>query len=217
MPISKSYLPSKPDLSNPRVARAHNKTTRLARSRNLLEASRERVSRSQRRDEGLVRVMESNGIHHPWEVLRANRRIGGTLSVSCASLQMESWGGLNIWGADPGGDALPFNLYNKPVTKFEYASIYRPRVRAGLTPNGCGPSQLTSVGLQEAADRRGGCWIPLYNEAVGFLFMKQLIAEFHSVQLGFQHYNGSGPAAERYGLEADGLQRTWHVRFLQVK
>lgn len=113
----------------------------------------------------------------------------------CAALTLnESAGGLNIYGRE---GSTP-ELYGQVVTKENYEGIYLPNIGEGQ--NGIGPCQLTSAGYQQDADRLGGVWNAYCNCQVGFRLLHELI-ERYGVWAGAMHYNGSGPAAERYADE----------------
>jgi hypothetical protein len=58
--------------------------------------------------------------------------------------------------------------------------------------------QLTSLGLQDRADQLGGCWQPGPNIRVGLEFLAGNIRRM-GLRPGVVAYNGSGPAAQRYG------------------
>ena len=165
----------------------------------------------------LIGVMEQHGIVDPANALAAAVYTGLPLAVVCTTLDMESWGGKNMWGGDPGGDALPWQWFAHPVTLPTW-NVYWANVQRGLTTNGCGPMQLTSRGLQQMAQDRGGCWMPYHNMQVGAIFMQQLINQCAgNIQLAYQHYNGSGPAAERYGANAFALYEQWHAERVAVR
>ena len=164
----------------------------------------------------LISVMGEHGIVDPYNALNAAVYTGLNLSIVCTSLLMESWGGKNMWGGDSGGHALPWQWFEHPVT-YSMWVVYWANVQRGLTTNGCGPDQLTSKGLQEAANSIGGCWLPGPNMKIGAVFMKQLINAAGSVQLAFQHYNGSGPAAVAYGYHAAALEAQIHAACVAVR
>jgi hypothetical protein len=50
----------------------------------------------------------------------------------------------------------------------------------------------------------------------GFSFLGGLINSAGSLELGFQHYNGSGPAAVAYGERLVAMQQDWHQRFVRA-
>lgn len=135
------------------------------------------------------------------------------LSDCLAMLENES-GGRNVFGADPGGNALPRRWFDQPVTRFRY-TIYKLRRNMGFTPNGVGPCQLTDVSEQKAAERAGGCWKPLHNMQVGFDLLHRLQLQLGRGE-GFRQYNGSGPAADAYAQRALERAATWHDRFTKA-
>jgi hypothetical protein len=117
-----------------------------------------------------------------------------TIQRCCALTLNESSGGYNVYGQE----GSTRELYGKEVTKENYQDIYVPNLWQGQ--NGIGPTQLTSAGYQEDANRLGGVWNAFCNCQVGFRLLHELI-ERYGVWAGAMHYNGSGPAAERYADE----------------
>lgn len=158
-------------------------------------------------DRQRVARMKAHGIKYPWRTLWAARAARMRLSVACANLQLESAGGRNIFGHDP-TISIPESWKGAAVTKDRY--LYYKRRRAAYGFQGVGPCQLTSPGLQDQADKLGGCWRVTPNLVTGFRFLHGLIRRYGSVRLGFQHYNGSGPAAVAYGKRAAALVDYWH-------
>jgi hypothetical protein len=149
--------------------------------------------------------------------VEADAATGFDLAACCAMAQEES-GGRMIWGADPWnstfyplGVALVSALNEQPVTEGNYQP-YKVRRNRGMQPQGCGITQLTSVSLQRSAERAGGCWVPFYNALIGFRFLCILIHAHGSAQAGFAAYNGSGPAAEAYGVRVEALRLSWAQR-----
>ncbi len=136
------------------------------------------------------------GIVYPDATIQAAAVANIDLAAACAMLMMETGGGNDEFGHD-GGNAVQ----GGPVTEQRYREL-RASIAAGAPSNGVGPCQLTSVFLLDAADRIGGAWIPEKNMIIGFRYLAALIREYGSVQLGFQHYNGAGPAAVTYGQRA---------------
>jgi hypothetical protein len=151
--------------------------------------------------------LRANGIVYPVSTIAAAKAAGMHIWVACTNLQLESSGGHNVFGHDP-TSSIPDSWKGSKVTRDKYREYKRRRAQFGL--QGVGPCQLTSAGLQDQADRLGGCWRPEKNMTVGFEFLHALIKRWGSVQLGFQHYNGSGPAAVRYGQVAKELADDWH-------
>lgn len=113
------------------------------------------------------------------------------LEYALTLLDMESSGGLNIWGRD----AVKCGPVGGEVTAENYADYKANRDRCGT--QGCGPMQLTWAGFQDEADARGGCWIPEINVQVGL----EVFADYYT-RLGpraaFKAYNGG----DAYAAEA---------------
>ena len=114
-------------------------------------------------------------------------------------------GGHNIYGHDKGTCfARPGVHY---VTRENYQE-YLTCVRKGGKRNGVGPTQLTWWEFQEDADKRGGCWNPDINIAVGFEILARLLLS-KGVWGAFKAYNGSGAAADAYANKATGMLPRW--------
>jgi len=168
-------------------------------------------------DRRLLKAAAANGIVNGPDALAAAIYSRTDFSIVCTSLLMESYGGRNMWGGDPGGDALPTDLFEQDVTPAGWAT-YWANVKRGLRTNGCGPGQLTSEGLQEAANSIGGCWLPGPNMKVAAIFMRQLLAATGGdITLAYQHYNGSGPAAIAYGQRAAAIEARLHHLYVGVR
>lgn len=156
----------------------------------------------------LAQLISDYGIANADACLQATQEHNRpTLPRALALLENES-AGRNIFG-DEGG-ACPPEWLEQEVTQHRY-TIYKARRDAGDAPNGVGPTQLTDPGLQIAAERAGGCWIPLHNMQVGFATLHQLI-ETSDLWEGYRRYNGSGPAADAYADRAVERARIWEDR-----
>jgi hypothetical protein len=170
------------------------------------------------RDQRTIALLTDYGIANAEAcVIASHQGDRPTLPRCLAMLENES-GGRNIFGGDPWdpdeyprGAALPPEWSESEVTQHRY-TIYKERRNAGLQPNGVGPTQITDPGLQELAERLGGCWIPLHNMAAGFGFLHSLIERLGSPFAGFAAYNGSGPAAENYAERATERVVIWEHR-----
>ncbi len=166
----------------------------------------------------LAQAMATHGIVDTANALNAAVATGVPAAAVCTSLIMESGGGHNVWGGDPGGNALPWQWFEKPVTRAEWNVYWHNVTALGLTTNGCGGMQLTNRSLQQAAQDAGGCYLSGPNFRVGAVFLRQLLTGTRGdVQLAFQHYNGSGPAAEQYGRNAFALYQQLHAAFVAVR
>lgn len=124
------------------------------------------------------------------------------LDVACAAvlLQKESGGGRNVWGHDPvptGGAYTP----GGQVTQANYAAYRRALAAGKAKAQGVGPCQLTLRAFQDQADAAGGCWDWRANCLTGFRILRGLIVAYGE-QDGFRRYNGSGPDAVAYGIDA---------------
>ena len=131
------------------------------------------------------------------------------LALACAVVEKET-GFQNVYGHDavrnpvksPPGGLLA-------VTHANYREYLGHR-RGGLGNQGVGPMQLTSPGLQDRADALGGCWLPGPNIRVGLEFLAGNIKRL-GLRPGVVAYNGSGPAAQRYGAEVLARARAWEA------
>lgn len=157
---------------------------------------------SGRPDSPLEAALRAHGIVHPQITNTASANTGLSLASACAMLEMETAGGNNEFGSDPGNP-----VHGGWVNEDRY-KLMRHYVAEGYPSQGVGPCQLTSVGLLNEADARGGSWQVEPNMIIGFTFLRQLQAEFGE-QGGFQHYNGSGPAAVAYGQRSMALREQW--------
>jgi hypothetical protein len=161
-----------------------------------------------------ISLIERYGVDNASECVQAShQQYRPTLARCLAMLEMES-SGRNIFGADPGGTALPRAWFDTPVTEQKY-QVYKMRRNEGMTPNGVGPTQLTATFLQVAAEKRGGCWVPLHNMEVGFAYLHTLMLQ-RGEWGGFESYNGSGPAAIAYANRAVAHAKTWRARLVTI-
>jgi hypothetical protein len=166
-------------------------------------------------EQRLVELVSAHGIANAGDCVTASQQPGRPTLPRCLAMLENESGGRNVFGADPGGSALPRGWFDTEVTHAKYLVYKFRRDRLGLTPNGVGPCQLTSVGLQKEAEQLGGCWKPLHNMQVGFHFLHGLILE-HGVFGGFESYNGSGAAAVSYAERAMSRAAVWEGRLKQA-
>ena len=166
------------------------------------------------RDQRILQLLSAGGIQNGPDALIVSRQLQIPLSAILAMLENES-GGANIFGNDQGQpNALPRAWYGSHVTRAKYL-LFRRRREKGMVSNGVGPAQLTSPGLQEQADSRGGCWKPLHNIYVGASYLSQHAGAGADWRNAFMDYNGSGPAAEAYAARAVAQMAAWHSVFEQ--
>lgn len=155
-----------------------------------------------------LEVMTHRGIVYPAETLTAQEHNPNVpLSAICAFLMLETSGGHNVFGHDP-----TIFVGAGTVTRAKYRAYVAQRDRTGKC-QGVGPGQLTSKWLQDLADKRGGCHVPVHNISVAAWYLGTLHKASGSWQLAFQHYNGSGPAAVAYGKRGAALMHVFHWEF----
>jgi hypothetical protein len=152
-------------------------------------------------DAQLLDAMRRRGITDPGLTLRVARAVGLPLAYACTVLELETSGGRNVFGSDPGYHG-PYK--GQHVTHDRYREYRRHAAETG-EHNGVGYTQLTSEDLQVRADELGGCWRPEPNVRVGFGFLHDLIRASGSAELGFARYNGSSA----YGRRAMELAADW--------
>jgi hypothetical protein len=152
-------------------------------------------------DAQLRDAMRRRGITDPGLTLRVARAVGLPLPYACTVLELETSGGRNVFGRDPGYHGPYKGL---PVTHDRYLAYRRHAAETG-EHNGVGYTQLTSEELQVRADELGGCWRPEPNVRVGFGFLCDLIREAGSAEAGFTRYNGSAA----YGRRAIERAAVW--------
>jgi hypothetical protein len=113
----------------------------------------------------------------------------------------------NVFGHDAVRNPAP---KGGRVTAKSYAAYKKAR-KAGMGMQGVGHTQLTWYEFQDQADALGGAWKPYPNMVVGFRHLKTLISA-HGKEHGAAAYNGTGPAADAYGLDFVRKQLAWHRR-----
>lgn len=154
-------------------------------------------------------VLTNYGLGLADELVVAAQLEGIDLAVAATVIEKES-AGRNIWGSDTHITAGTYTP-GGPVTQANYLA-YRAAVQAGrIGRNGCGPAQCTSAAYQNQADALGGCWDPVANMRSGFRGIQALINQY-GVFGGFEHYNGSGPAAIAYANDAMAKYQVWQQR-----
>lgn len=145
----------------------------------------------------LVARLKKNGMVEPYWTWRQARIARLGLPLACAMLMTETGGGHNEYGHDSDKKGHCPGYGWGAVTKANYLAFRHLRDLEGRS-NGVGGCQLTSPGLQDAADKLGGCWLPRCNFAVGFHYLADHIRSAASLEAGVASYNGSGAAATAY-------------------
>jgi len=134
-------------------------------------------------------------IANPLLTVLAAKIAGLPLSLACALISQESYGGLDIWGGDSpaaGESNAIFTLGGKytnrshpattQVTRRAYLAYLSARGSPGPKGNapkeqGVGPTQLTEANVQDDADVLGGANRSLPNMIVGFAEVAELIKQ----------------------------------------
>ena len=165
--------------------------------------------------DAVARAIRAHGGRFESVLVREARRVRLPVALACAIVEQET-GFRNVFGHDavrnpvrsPPGGVLA-------VTRENYAQYLQHR-RQGLGNQGVGPMQLTSPGLQDRADQLGGCWQPGPNIRVGLEFLAGNIRRM-GLRPGVVAYNGSGPAAQRYGDDVLARARQWEQRLRDAR
>ncbi len=169
-----------------------------------------------------------NGAWYIRDIITACEKHNLPIAAGMALIQKET-GFRNVWGHDRAVgqraqlgfkySGIADSLAGEKVKKKDYLNYKRNRSVSGA--QGVGPAQLTFGGFQDQADKLGGCWKPAANIMVG---VGVLAGNYHknmragmdrsrALQLAAQAYNGSGPAAEKYGRDYMVLYDVWRKRF----
>jgi hypothetical protein len=195
------------------LARAYEKLPPINKSNGFAALMRSwgfRLSPKARRQVAIVSRYQLHGFE---EVFSAYYT-GLDLAVACTTTQMESSGQM-IYGQDPGSEWMnegPYGkLWEEPVTKANATWAYG-LIQQGHTSNGFGIKQLTSPNLIADAMAHGGVWDAQHNCAAGDRFFLSLIQQSGSLWAAFMHYNGSGPAAQRYADNCCQVVNVWRAR-----
>ena len=160
--------------------------------------------------DAVARAIRAHGGRFESVVVREARRVRLPIALACAVVEKET-GFRNVFGHDAVRNPVkspPGGLLT--VTRENYGQYLHHR-RQGLGNQGVGPMQLTSPGLQDRADQLGGCWQPGPNIRVGLEFLAGNIRRL-GLRPGVVAYNGSGPAAQRYGDDVLARARVWEKR-----
>lgn len=106
---------------------------------------------------------------------------------ACVLLDLESSGGLHIWGPLPAsGCGQP---HRSPVTQGSYEAYLADRPRCG--DQGCGAMQITWHGLQDL----GEVWRPEINVRIGLAEFARLLSK-NTVRDAYSRWRYGDPEAE---------------------
>lgn len=156
--------------------------------------------------DGIAAAIRRHGGRWEDAIVEEARNFELPASLVCAVIEKES-GFTNVFGHDSGpGHTNTIKSPPRPapdlvVTQELYAEYLRQR-NLGKGQQGVGPMQLTSAGLQDDADRSGGCWKPEINIRIGAKTLARHVARL-GLQRGVQRYNG----AEGLDYSTDVLRR----------
>ncbi len=158
-----------------------------------------------------VEVIQSRGVQNADAIVRAAADLGVPVHIAAALIEKES-NGANVYGDD-----RPRTVYNKvdgsrpaggAVTEQNFIEFER-RVKAGETPNGVGPSQITYHTYFPAARNQGvKLWEPYDNIRFGLaIFAGSLGGNYSSasVRAAGTSYNGNAS----YGVELAQRVERW--------
>lgn len=135
-------------------------------------------------------------------VVEEARRAGLRLPLAAALVHEES-NYRNVFGKNRYGERTN-PVLGGPVTEARYRQMRRALAR-GYGRQGVGPTQLTSVELQDEADALGGAWVPRHNIRVGYRYLSDLI-DRHGETKGLLVYNGDLPD---YASRLQATARSW--------
>lgn len=163
------------------------------------------ITKRLRAARGLRKLGCSGSIRgNSWTIAKEAYRNGVRVSLLAAVCHQET-GWRNVYGHDP---TIP--MHEVPVNEQTYRGL-KLLERAGHGQQGVGQMQLTSAGLQDEADRYGGCWVNAHNVRTGAEFLAGLIRAYGERE-GVRHFNGSGPRAEAYASNVLAIAAGFHKR-----
>lgn len=131
------------------------------------------------------------------------QEVGVPLEYALVLLDMESSGGLHIFGAPKKLCGQPRNT---PVTEQSYAAYLARRDECGS--QGVSVLQLTWPATQDLADQQGGCWRIEVNLRVGLGIFAGYLMQGGD-QSSFSRWNTGKPAPSAYATEAMVRLEMW--------
>jgi cell wall-associated NlpC family hydrolase len=168
--------------------------------------------------DGVAAAIRRHGGRYADIIVREARRNHLPVSLVCGVVDVESHF-RNVYGHDavPNPIKSPANGLLQ-VTEENYKEYLRHRkMRQGA--QGVGPMQLTDPGLQDRADKAGGCWKVSTNIAVGCAHLAQLRATLGHDR-GVRAYNdGSGTvaASKPYLAKVAKAEAQWRAKLAGAK
>jgi hypothetical protein len=150
-----------------------------------------------------IGVMSRRGLHNPTHIYDSSLSAQCDLAAACALMQKES-GGNNVYGNDPGAMAEGFTA---PPNEDNFALYWFMVIARGATPNGVGPSQITSPGLIQEMINQG---LKPYDIQHNMIFGFQKIQSYraasttnHPWRDAALRYNGSTAYADDFVAKRD--------------
>jgi len=164
------------------------------------------AGKATKRDYELARLADAQGANWSTRIILECRAHDVAISDGFALVDQESEFE-NIFGGDygklPNAYAPPY--YHVPVTKARVDALL-----AHGKPNGVGPTQLTSFGFVQEANRDGGAHKPAVNIATGIALLGRLQKK-HGRMKGLGAYNGGeGNPNMDYAHRVDAKADRWH-------
>lgn len=156
------------------------------------------------RNLALARKAKRYGMKNSLRTVIEAKRHNLPVSLAFAMVEQESGDGSNVFGHDP-----TIFAGAGEVTESKYRAYKAQRGRTYM--QGVGPMQLTWWEFQDAADRRGGAWVPRHSIAEGFSRLAALV-KAHGKRRGIALYNGTGPRADAYAASVLAREAKWHKR-----
>jgi len=133
------------------------------------------------------------------------QRTGCPLEFALTLLDLESSGGLNIFGTPKKPCGQP---RNREVTEATYRAYLSRRTECGT--QGVGPLQLTWGPTQDLADQQGGCWRPEVNVQVGLgVFAGHL--QRYGERDAFSRWNTGASGDTPYSQRAMAMLPGWRM------
>lgn len=150
----------------------------------------------------------AHGARYVETIVAESERADLPVALGFALIEQES-GFRNVFGHDP-----TIFAGAGTVTEEKY-KLYRAKrgLRGQGGMQGVGPAQLTWFEYQDRADKRGGCWKPEHNIAVGFDVLASHI-KAHGTRKGLAVYNGgSSRPSWTYADQVLARRDKWRARF----
>ena len=141
------------------------------------------------RNDRIAKIIRKHGGNYAEHIIAASARTGVPVALICGVMEQETHF-TNVFGHDKVSNPIKSPPgSNRPVTEKLYKE-YRKFRDQGRGCQGVGPMQLTDRGLQDRADRLGGCWKVGPNIQVGAEHLADNIKRHGGVRGGLVGYNG---------------------------